>query len=464
MPEEMPEVIRVPPVVETTVDTLQERTHAVDVLRGVALLGILLVNIFYFGLPLGELTVHAPPSGSTTIDAAAYYFVKIAGEGKFYTIFSTLFGFGLAVQYDRAKARGERFGPRIARRIIFLAVVGLLHGLLVWYGDVLLTYAVFGSIALLFLRARPRTQIIVASVVFAVSTLLAGVFTAISSPPPGQSPDPSISPYAERSATSVESPGIARETSSPPASSFEEIFGRGTPAGDLFAAMEAGRVREPSNAVWKETETRAYRQGPYIHALVFRAMSWGMMVVLVTLFFGWSILAMMIAGMAVARLNTLARGSERTQLALARWGLGLGVPLAVVGTIISASQQTLPARIISGVLTFGANPLWALGVMGLVAYVVNTRPAAAWSKTLANVGRTAFSCYLMESVLATAFFYHFGLRKFATISAAELLVAACAIYAVVAGLAILAQRCLRMGPFEWLWRCVTYWKFSPLQR
>jgi uncharacterized protein len=90
---------------------------------------------------------------------------KVLFEFKFISLFSALFGAGLIVQMTRAERRGVRFVPLYLRRLVVLAVIGLLHGLLLWYGDILLTYAVLGAILLVLRRISARTMTIIATVI-----------------------------------------------------------------------------------------------------------------------------------------------------------------------------------------------------------------------------------------------------------------------------------------------------------
>ncbi|MEX2219113.1 MAG: hypothetical protein WD749_10180, partial [Phycisphaerales bacterium] len=150
-----------------------ERIGAIDTTRGFALLGILVVNMQYFGEPFGTAIDHVPPRGGTTLDVGAFYIEKVLCEGKFYPLFSLLFGVGLAVQWSRAAARGRGFLAPGFRRLGALAVMGMAHGLLLWYGDILFVYATAGVWLLLMVWARARTLVLTAVPVYLWGTLLA---------------------------------------------------------------------------------------------------------------------------------------------------------------------------------------------------------------------------------------------------------------------------------------------------
>jgi uncharacterized protein len=133
-----------------------ERIHALDVLRGIALLGILMVNMGSFkGLSTLELFPRAE-SLAQPIDQAAFLLIHALFTAKFYPIFAFLFGLGFALQMERLQARGVNPTGIMLRRLLVLLAIGALHGLFVWTGDVLLAYALCGMLLLLFARLSPR--------------------------------------------------------------------------------------------------------------------------------------------------------------------------------------------------------------------------------------------------------------------------------------------------------------------
>lgn len=136
----------------------RERIEALDVVRGFALIGIALMNIEYFNRTMSTMGT-GMPTGLTGLDWLASYFIAYFVQGKFWTIFSTLFGMGFAIMLTRAESAGRSFLPTYLRRILGLAVFGAAHYLFLWNGDILFSYAV-GACALLILlygRWKPLT-------------------------------------------------------------------------------------------------------------------------------------------------------------------------------------------------------------------------------------------------------------------------------------------------------------------
>ncbi|MFQ5818190.1 MAG: DUF418 domain-containing protein, partial [Terriglobia bacterium] len=135
----------------------KERIEVIDILRGWAIFGILLVNMMVFSadyLPEAELW-------PGLADRTAFYLIRFFGESKFWTLFSFLFGLGFALQLERAKARGVRFFPVYRRRLLALLLIGIFHSL-IWEGDQLIIYALLGFLLFVFRGRSPRTLVIAA--------------------------------------------------------------------------------------------------------------------------------------------------------------------------------------------------------------------------------------------------------------------------------------------------------------
>jgi uncharacterized membrane protein YeiB len=130
-----------------------ERIQALDVVRGFALIGIFLMNIEFFNRPLSELG-SGLPANLHGADYAAGWFIYSFVQGKFWTMFSLLFGMGFAVMLTRAERAGRSFLVPYVRRIAALALFGALHHVFLWGGDILFSYAVGASCLLLLLWAR----------------------------------------------------------------------------------------------------------------------------------------------------------------------------------------------------------------------------------------------------------------------------------------------------------------------
>jgi len=153
-PEPKPELSRDPTLVGPVAG--EDRIFYIDLLRGLALFGILAANMRGFFAPLSvyeNIKVLYPGMA----DRIAQAFIDIFIQGKFVTLFSFLFGLGFAVQMSRAEAKGVRFLSFYPRRLLALALFGVVHGIAIWAGDILLTYSIAGAVLLLFRNRKQKT-------------------------------------------------------------------------------------------------------------------------------------------------------------------------------------------------------------------------------------------------------------------------------------------------------------------
>ncbi|MGW1279755.1 DUF418 domain-containing protein [Streptomyces tsukubensis] len=370
----------------------------VDALRGFALLGILTVNIWAFADPYYAATAGNPAHGSP-LDHAVRFLVSIFFETKFYLLFSFLFGYSFTLQMSAAERAGASFRPRMLRRQAGLLGLGLLHGALLFHGEILTLYAVLGLVLLACRGLAPRRAAKTAVTLLGVSGglwLLLGIADLADG---GASPGAGSGPAEKLAAFS----GDAAATAGYHAGHFAETFGalvliQGASSLAMFLlGLAAGRVR-------LFAEPDAHR------ALFRRILRTGLPLGLAgAAFYGWS---------AVYR-----QGSALETLAFA------------------VSQVTAPLLTASYV------------VLGLALF--RTARGAAVERALAPLGKTALSAYLLQSLTLGVLFtgYGFGLID---------RMAPLAVAAIVPGI-FLAQLLLarwwlrghRYGPAEWLLRAVT---------
>lgn len=403
-----------------TPTTTGERLDVLDILRGFALLGILLVNMGIFSFPfLAQIT--GTPRGDGALDRVAEFAVTWLATGKFYPLFSLLFGAGMALQMARIEEHGGRVGRFMARRLLILTGFGLLHALLIWNGDILFVYGLVGLALVLFRRLEPRQLLIWAGVLFAlpvtldlmnaVSTALLGSFTF------GTTPDFGLNAFL----LDLQKRAI-------------EVYGSGT-WGEIF--------------VW-------------------RAIEW-LIFTLVSLFGGqWLVLlALFIVGMyfvkrgnlqdAVRHLPTFRRGL--------RVGLGIGLPANFLIALVFTSAGDL---LTSPLFNLAQIALWIVGpllTIGYISAVVLLTQSETWRRRLAPLaaaGRIALSNYIMQSVVCTLIFYSYGLGLYGQVGAFAGLLLSVIIWLAQVLLSVLWLRRFRFGPLEWLWRTLTYGRAQPM--
>lgn len=378
------------PTDATAPTAAQERIAVIDVLRGFALFGILVVNMASFkGSGFGAL------GDASVLDRAATWLIAFGFQTKFYVLFSFLFGYGLSVQMTRAAARGNPVVPRFVRRLVFLLLLGLLHGLLLYTGDILVTYALLGVILLLLRNAADRVLLRVAVALVAGTVglvVLGGVALATLS-----------------SGTTVPPEASAAIGSSVAAY-------RGTPS-EVIAA----RVRDyPGTLAFA-----VFGQGP-------------------------TALAMFLVGLWAGRRRLLERVDAA--VSLLRRVLAVGLALGVPGAIVWATF-----RVVNG-FSFDARFLWAVAVDFATAPFLSAVYAATlilvyrradwqrWLAALAPVGRMSLSNYLLQSLVAAFVFTGYGLRWYGQTGAAQGLALSVLIFAVQLPLSAWWLRHFQFGP------------------
>lgn len=467
------------------------RIDAMDVARGFALLGIFCVNILSFSSPFAEFVDQAPKDQSW-LQAAAFYFVKVLCEGKFYTLFSTLFGMGLVLQRSRAQSRGARFFPMYIRRLVMLAAMGLCHALFLWYGDILFVYSLAGIVVMACSGLRGRTLIIAGIVVLTISTLVAsGMAVLMTGAPPQPSKGQTVSApaVADKPASPApqESPAVTAPETSPPAAPSDTAPGaaptakqrpltelwdapvmrilQGFQDGSLPREMEQKSIAPFQTDTWRQAEIESFRDGPFSHATGMRALTFGFMLLFIILGFGWSIVAMFLIGAGMVKSGFFEDANAHRARKLVLIGACVGLPLAIAAAAIPAF--TPPRGLAAFVITLMAgagNPLVALAYLSGVTLLVRSGAARGLCAAVGTTGRMAVTNYLLQTVIATTLFYHFGFAQFDQWSRPACLAFVFAIWAAQVVFSNLWMSHFRFGPVEWLWRSWTYLSPQPFLR
>lgn len=432
----------------------ESRIDVVDALRGVALLGILLVNIAYFSEPLVREFLPDPEPRSA-VDRTAAWLVRMVAETKFYSMFSLLFGFGLAIQMGRAEQRGAAFVPLFLRRMLVLFGFAVAHVVLLWYGDILHAYAMLGCVLLLFRNCRQRTLIAWALGLLIVPTvLLAGITwlaIALDQPGGGAASAPASAATTAGVASVAQggaaTPGTAPTSATSSPASFEEKW-------------------ETLLTDWYHREIEVFQHGGFVQQLELRIKNFATSASLLLTAYP-AILAMFLTGVWLARRGVFhAPHEHRRWLIAAAWiGLGVGVPLNAVfawSVEMSRAGNSL-AGLLAATLAFASGPLLCLGYVAAIVRFWGTWPGRACLTPLTFVGRMALSNYLLESVLCTTIFYSHGLALFGKVGPAASVGVAVLVYAALVPFSALWLKRFRYGPAEWLWRRLTYGTKLPMR-
>ena len=425
--------------------TQSQRYASIDVLRGVALLGILAMNVMTFAMPLAAYTnptVFPDYSGSNRV---TYWIVHTVFDMKMMGLFSMLFGAGVVIWSRKADSPQEarRLRWLWLRRMWWLLVIGMIHAWLIWEGDILVSYAVCGLLVLWWLRRLPARWLIVVAGGFFVIHLLLGAANAYFT-----WSMLSTSPEAEAARQQMIESG--RQTAEQLAAQQEVMRS--------FVAPTEGQLVEELSTL----------RGGWMEVFRGRAAFSAMMQLQYLPFFVfWRASALMLLGAALTKMGVLTGDKPAGSYArLAVIGYGLGLPVLVGGIIYNevhdfeAISFTFPGQWFN---LIGAVPMM-LGHAGLVLWIVKRGVLSGLASALARVGQMAFTNYLMQSVLCSLIFYGWGLGfagEFGRLGQ-ELIVVGIWAVEILWSVAWLGK--FRFGPAEWLWRSLTYWELQPMRR
>ena len=400
-----------------------DRIQLLDILRGFALLGIFLMNIEFFSRSLLDVSTGIEP-GLSGVDWLADAFVYAFVRGKFWTLFSLLFGMGFAVMLSRAQAAGRPFVGLYLRRTVGLLLIGLAHGLFLWSGDILFSYALSAFALLLLFRNTPATRLWKwGMALYSVMVLLMLVGAA----------------------------GLAMVAGDP-----------------QVAAAAAGPEAAAAITGMREMEVAAYSSGTYAAANAFRLDYFlhhlGNNVFLVPM-----VLGMFLVGAWLVRSGAMADPARHRALfvRLAIRGGALGLAITAWSIAIAPDPAIDPAApaaapMVAMALHMAGSPLMALGYVGLV--VLAWQAGARWLGVLAPAGRMALTNYLLQSVVGTLLFYGYGLGLWGDVSRMGQTLIVLVVFALQVAASHWWLARFRFGPLEWLWRTFTYLRRPTMRR
>jgi uncharacterized protein len=442
----LPVVIPAPPPAPAGPVAPPERVAAVDVLRGVALLGILTMNIVFFAWPIAAYFDPTAGAGASGIDTAVWVVNHVVFDQKMMSIFSMLFGAGLVLMGGRADAAGRPLAGVYYRRVFWLLVIGLAHAYLLWAGDILVAYAQCGLLLYLFHRWSPRALIITGAVALLVMV------------PVGFAAAWGVE-FLKTTAVAAE----AAETAGEPLTEFQKWVREAWNA-------EFRKLIDPTPDERAEarTEEIAVHRGSYPGMVARRAAElWPQHTFGFFTMWVWIAGGRMLVGMGLMKLGVFAAARPaRSYTRLVALGYGVGLPLVAYDTAqLFANDFRLPALILSLFVYNHVGSIFvALGHVGVVMLVCQSGLLPRLTARLAAVGRMALTNYLMQSVICTTIFYGYGFGLYGSVSRTGLVGVVLAVWAVQLLVSPVWLAYFRFGPAEWLWRTLTYGRFQPLWR
>jgi uncharacterized protein len=387
-----------------------ERIGVIDALRGLAIGGILVFNIRFFsgdGLMPSALASHAG-----TLEQITEFLIHFFIEGKFYSVFSFLFGFGFALQIARAEKGGDSRAALFKRRMFWLLIIGIVHALFLSAGDILTIYAAVGFVLILFRKRSDRSLLKWAFALLAVPVISYAIIYVL---------------YV----------------------SFAPAAAATQPDETLIAAEWNGLVDAVSNGNFSQIFSFNLK------SIMFRCI--GLLYEMRLP----KILAMFLFGVCAYRRDLF--GDFSANRAFIRrvmvWGFGLGMIGNGVLALLLSMNVSLPPSFLGLI----ASLAYAVGVPGLAFFYI-AAAATIWQKPIwqrcllifAPVGRMALTNYLMQSVICVFLFYGYGFGLFGRTSAAATTLIALPIFLFQILLSTLWLKQFRYGPAEWIWRKLAY--------
>jgi uncharacterized protein len=421
--------------------TAAERLVALDILRGVAVMGILVMNIYAFAMPLAAYSNPLLMGGSDALNMGTWFFTHLVFDQKFMSIFAMLYGAGVVMMMERAEARDTAFGPVFYRRSAWLIVIGMLHGYFIWLGDILFHYALIGMVVFLFRKAAPRTLIVIACCLLPVAPLISFGGSLY---------------MAELQAAVV---------------AIEEQQSEGATLDDeQEQKLEEWQQVRPFLAPNEDdiaADVTAYR-GSYVDALTQRAPFVAFMQANATLaFILWRVGGLMLLGMALMKLGVLSgERSPDFYRRMAVVGYGAGLPLVILSAVMLDAHGFDPLYVAryGGIPNYVGSILVAFGHIGAVYVIVKSGAVTALANRFAAVGRTALSNYLAQSLVMTTVFYGYGFGLYAEVPRFWQQGFVVAFIGLQLVLSPWWLKHFRFGPAEWLWRSLTYRQRQPMRR
>ncbi len=389
-----------------------ERHRSLDILRGLGVMGILAVNAVGFAQPMSVyLSPELSPHPLVGAEGAAWWLVQTFFHYKFVTLFSMLFGVSiLLVGGERAdKPRGAL----LRRRLFWLLVIGLLHGLAIWFGDILLLYACTGFIVMLMRSWSPRRLFIVSLTIIVLGSVLA------------------IAPFL---ALEHAPPDVQRQV--------------------------AAQMSQPGSDVDVPTAIAAVRSG-LGPAMMQNLQQWAILQSASLIVFIWRTGALMLLGMALFKTGFLT-GKARTSVYLTLIALG-AAGLAWSGwenAVKLASGFAKPEALGRYQLAYEFMTLpITLGYASLAILLIRSPAISRALTPLARLGQMAFTNYLTQSIIMTTIFWGGrGLGLFGQLDRIQLWGCVIAVWALQLVWSPLWLSRYSMGPLEWVWRRLSYGK------
>jgi uncharacterized protein len=393
-----------------------DRIISLDIIRGFAVLGILLMNIQSFSMP-GAAYLNPNAFGELDpINYSVWVSSHVFADQKFMSLFSMLFGIGIIIFCERVEKRNQSAAKLHYQRTTWLLLFGLIHGYFFWYGDILFSYAFCGFFVFL-LRTKSINLLLLLSTLFITIGSLISIMTGLA--------------LSEMPADALS--GVS-ESWIPPQSHIDKEINAYT--GGWLSSFQ-----------YRITETFFMQTYVFLTTFIWRAGG------------------MMLLGMALYRLGVFSHYyPSKNYLIATLVFLSIGFSLILFG--LSTHHQhgfsVQYSMFIGSQFNYWGSIFVALGYLSTLLLVIKNGWLSGVTATFEKLGKTAFSNYILQTLLCTGFFY--GLGFFGTFSRTEQLLAVFLVWLLQIIVTHIWLQSFQLGPLEWGWRKLTYLKLGKIER
>lgn len=382
-----------------------KRIVSIDRMRGFSLFGIFLVNMISFHSPLFDINPETWWEGP--LNRTTYILIDVFVQASFYPLFAMLFGYGLVILRERTLQKNQKFYPMALRRLTILLLMGAIHALFVWEGDILFTYAVCGFAFLLLISWSAKRLLVTGMLIYVIPNLILLMMLGAAVILGGSGESALYDQEAAEQAIAIYQTG-----------SFSEITGQ--------------RIAE-----WTENNG-----------------AFGFLFYFITIF------PLFLIGAAAAKKRLFENVEEKKRK------IGIyAAALAFLGLLLKILPYITDRNLMTDYLQdiFGGAML-AMAYAFLIALISVNKKFDKMFAPLEAAGRLSISNYLFQSILSTLIFYQYGLGYYGKISLFAGSVLALLIYSFQLAASSWWVSRYYYGPVEWLWRVGTHWKRQPFKK
>lgn len=373
----------------------KQRIFSIDALRGFSLLGILMMNILTFAYPYQIIN---PFEFFQHQDGALFKISSLFIVASFYPIFAFLFGYGLSMMYQNSIERGLDYYPMIIRRLSFLLLLGVIHGIFIFYGDILATYALLGFIAIIFVKLKPQYSLVALSIGFSILILLYIL----------------------------------------PVVLLQDV----TQVENFVGIQELERVNN------------ILASADYLSIVGFNLKYFGLNISSIIFVGPFSILPIMLFGIYAQQTKWLNKIRNHKNLYTV-----IGLVIFILGLAIKMIQIILEGSMSSQLISqMIGGPIVALSYIIFFVLLCESATARKILNPLQYIGKLSLTTYISQSVICIIIFYGIGFNYYGKLPVFTIYTMSIVIYAVQLLLSYLYLKRFKQGPLEKLWRKVTYLK------